>query len=116
MDLIAWIAVGAVAGWLASRPPRLRLPGGGWAGAATGMAGGFVGGGTAVLVAGGNTTAAEPLVAMSAAVAGAVLLVLMLASATRAQPRTARPPRTRPPAMSWLRNGERSPRTRRSEP
>jgi uncharacterized membrane protein YeaQ/YmgE (transglycosylase-associated protein family) len=117
MDVIAWIVAGAVAGWLAGLPAPLRLPGGGWAAAGTGMAGGFVGGGTAALVAGGDVAAAEPLAAVAAAVAGAVLLMLMLATATRTQPRTARPARTRDArALSRRRNGDRSPRGRRRAP
>jgi hypothetical protein len=117
MDVIAWIVVGAVAGWLTARPARLRLPGAGWAAAGTGMAGGFVGGGTAALVTGGDMAAAEPLAAVAAAVAGAALLVLMLATATRTQPRTVRPARTRHQrGTSGPRNGDRSPRARPSAP
>jgi uncharacterized membrane protein YeaQ/YmgE (transglycosylase-associated protein family) len=108
MGVVSWIVLGAAAGCIAGRIAVLRLPGGVWAAVLAGMAGGFVAAGTTTVSTGGNAAAVEPLGAI-AAVAGAVLLVLMVSRATRAQPRAEDPSHHPTEAAHPLDNGERSP-------
>ena len=87
MGVASWIVVGALVGCVVGRLTSARLPGGLWADAAAGVAGGFIGGGLVALVNGGDVATIQVL-ELAVVVLCATLLVLCIRRAAQVQPRT----------------------------